>query len=304
LQIGAGRELPREIITPVALTDDAVLADALRQHFGREVEIKSRVREARAAWLTMAQRNAESALAAKLSHRGHTAMRFADLQRVLALEKPIKRMECFDISHTMGEATVASCVVFDGEGPRSSDYRRFNIEGITPGDDYAAMHQALTRRYSKLDPDDERLPDVLFIDGGKGQLSQAIDVLASLGITSVQLIGIAKGEGRKPGLETLHFPDREPLNLDAQSPALHLTQHIRDEAHRFAITGHRARRAKTRKTSTLEGIDGIGPARRRALIQHFGGLQEVLRASAHDLARVNGISDALAQSLYAALHSH
>ena len=166
------------------------------------------------------------------------------------------------------------------------------------------MHQALTRRYSKLDPNDERLPDVLFIDGGKGQLSQAIDVLATLGIISVQLIGIAKGEGRKPGLETLHFPDREPLNLDAQSPALHLTQHIRDEAHRFAITGHRARRAKARKTSTLEGIDGIGPARRRALIQHFGGLQEVLRASAHDLARVNGISDALAQSLYAALHSH
>ena len=304
LQIGAGRELPREIITPVALADDAVLSDALRQHFGREVEIKSRVRETRAAWLTMAQRNAESALTAKLSHRGHTAMRFAELQRVLALEKPIKRMECFDISHTMGEATVASCVVFDGEGPRSSDYRRFNIEGITPGDDYAAMHQALTRRYSKLDPNDERLPDVLFIDGGKGQLSQAIDVLATLGIISVQLIGIAKGEGRKPGLETLHFPDKEPLNLDAQSPALHLTQHIRDEAHRFAITGHRARRAKARKTSTLEGIDGIGPARRRALIQHFGGLQEVLRASAHDLARVNGISDALAQSLYAALHSH
>ncbi|MEO6697900.1 MAG: excinuclease ABC subunit UvrC [Paraperlucidibaca sp.] len=304
LQIGAGRELPREIITPVALADDAVLADALRQHFGREVEIKSRVRETRAAWLTMAQRNAESALAAKLSHRGHTAMRFADLQRVLALAEPIKRMECFDISHTMGEATVASCVVFDAEGPRSSDYRRFNIEGITPGDDYAAMHQALMRRYSKLGPSDERLPDVLFIDGGKGQLSQAIDVLATLGITSVQLVGIAKGEGRKPGLETLHFPEREALNLDAQSPALHLTQHIRDEAHRFAITGHRARRAKTRKTSTLEGIEGIGPARRRALILHFGGLQEVLRASAHDLARVNGISESLAQSLYAALHSH
>lgn len=304
LQIGASRELPREIITPVALADDTVLADALRQHFGREVEIKSRVRETRAAWLTMAQRNAESALASKLSHRGHTAMRFADLQRVLALVKPIKRMECFDISHTMGEATVASCVVFDAEGPRSSDYRRFNIDGITPGDDYAAMHQALMRRYSKLDANDERLPDVLFIDGGKGQLSQAIDVLATLGISSVQLVSIAKGEGRKPGLETLHFPDRAPLNLDAQSPALHLTQHIRDEAHRFAITGHRARRAKARKTSTLEGIDGIGPARRRALIQHFGGLQEVLRASAHDLARVNGISESLAQSLYAALHSH
>lgn len=304
LQIGASRELPREIITPVALADDTVLADALRQHFGREVEIKSRVRETRAAWLTMAQRNAESALASKLSHRGHTAMRFADLQRVLALAKPIKRMECFDISHTMGEATVASCVVFDAEGPRSSDYRRFNIDGITPGDDYAAMHQALMRRYSKLDANDERLPDVLFIDGGKGQLSQAIDVLATLGISSVQLVSIAKGEGRKPGLETLHFPDRAPLNLDAQSPALHLTQHIRDEAHRFAITGHRARRAKARKTSTLEGIEGIGPARRRALIQHFGGLQEVLRASAHDLARVNGISESLAQSLYAALHSH
>lgn len=304
LQIGGGRVLPREIIVPVDLADDSVLADALRQQFGREVEIKSRVRETRAAWLTMAQRNAESALTAKLSHRGHTAARFAELQRVLALPKPIARMECFDISHTMGEATVASCVVFDAEGPRVKDYRRFNIDGITPGDDYAAMHQALMRRYSKLGAADERLPDVLFIDGGKGQLRQAIEVFETLGITSVQLVSIAKGEGRKPGLETLHFPDREPLNLDAQSSALHLTQHIRDEAHRFAITGHRARRAKARKTSSLEGIDGVGPARRRALIQHFGGLPEVLRASAHDLARVNGISESLAQTIYAALHSH
>ncbi|REH38893.1 excinuclease ABC subunit C [Paraperlucidibaca baekdonensis] len=304
LQIGGGRVLPREIIVPVDLADDVVLADALRQQFGREIDIKSRVRETRAAWLTMAQRNAESALTAKLSHRGHTAARFAELQRVLALAKPIARMECFDISHTMGEATVASCVVFDAEGPRVKDYRRFNIDGITPGDDYAAMHQALMRRYSKLGAADERLPDVLFIDGGKGQLRQAIEVFETLGITSVQLVSIAKGEGRKPGLETLHFPDREPLNLDAQSLALHLTQHIRDEAHRFAITGHRARRAKARKTSSLEGIDGVGPARRRALIQHFGGLPEVLRASAHDLARVSGISESLAQTIYAALHSH
>ena len=304
LQIGGGRVLPREIIVPVDLADDAVLADALRQHFGREVDIKSRVRETRAAWLTMAQRNAESALTAKLSHRGHTAARFAELQRVLALPKPIARMECFDISHTMGEATVASCVVFDAEGPRVKDYRRFNIDGITPGDDYAAMHQALMRRYGKRGAADEHLPDVLFIDGGKGQLSQAIDVFATLGITSVQLVSIAKGEGRKPGLETLHFPDREPLNLDAQSSALHLTQHIRDEAHRFAITGHRARRAKARKTSSLEGINGVGPARRRALIEHFGGFSEVMRASAHDLARVTGISESLAQTIYAALHSH
>ncbi|MEK6787426.1 MAG: excinuclease ABC subunit UvrC [Pseudomonadota bacterium] len=301
---GGGRDLPREIITSVELPGAEVLADAIRLQYGREVEIKSRVREARAAWVEMAQRNAEAGLLAGLANRSHIAKRFADLQAVLERDAPITRMECFDISHTMGEATVASCVVFDGQGPKKSDYRRFNIEGITPGDDYAAMHQALTRRYSRLVKGEGNLPDILFIDGGKGQLAQAIEVFGELGVSGVQLIGIAKGEGRKPGLETLHFPDGDAVSLNADSPALHLIQQIRDEAHRFAITGHRQRRDKARKTSTLESIDGVGPTRRRALIQHFGGLQEVQRASARDLAKVPGISDALAQTIYAALHSH
>lgn len=304
LSDGGGRDLPREIITSVELPGAEVLADAIRLQYGREVEIKSRVREARAAWVEMAQRNAEAGLLAGLANRSHIAKRFAELQSVLEREAPITRMECFDISHTMGEATVASCVVFDGQGPKKSDYRRFNIEGITPGDDYAAMHQALTRRYSRLVKGEGSLPDILFIDGGKGQLAQAIEVLGELGVSGVQLIGIAKGEGRKPGLETLHFPDGDAVSLNADSPALHLIQQIRDEAHRFAITGHRQRRDKTRKTSTLESIDGVGPTRRRALIQHFGGLQEVQRASARDIAKVPGISDALAQVIYAALHSH
>lgn len=304
LQAESGRDLPREIILPVELADAEVLAAALRQHYGREVEIKSRVRDVRAAWLEMAQRNAEAALGASLADRSQIARRYAELQSVLGRDDPVTRMECFDISHTQGEATVASCVVFDGQGPRKSDYRRFNIEGITPGDDYAAMHQALTRRYSRLVQGEGSLPDILFIDGGKGQLAQAVRVLDELAVSGVQLIGIAKGEGRKPGLETLHFPDGEALELGADSPALHLIQHIRDEAHRFAITGHRERRQKARTQSSLESIPGVGPARRRALIQHFGGLQEVRRASARDLATVPGISPALAQVIHAALHSH
>ena len=308
LSEGGGRDLPREIITSVELPGAEVLADAIRMQYGRDVEIKSRVREARAAWVEMAQRNADAGLMAGLANRSHIAKRFAALQSLLEREAPITRMECFDISHTMGEATVASCVVFDGQGPKKSDYRRFNIEDITPGDDYAAMHQALTRRYSRLVKGEGSLPDILFIDGGKGQLTQAIEVLdtlgISMGVSGVQLIGIAKGEGRKPGLETLHFPDGDTISLNADSPALHLIQQIRDEAHRFAITGHRQRRDKARKTSTLESIEGVGPARRKALIQHFGGLQEVQRASARDIAKVAGISESLAHTIYAALHSH
>lgn len=309
LQASTGRDLPREIITSVELPEGELLSAAIRSQYGREVELKSRVREHRAAWLEMAQNNALAGLAAGLANRSHIAKRLHDLAALLQREQPITRMECFDISHTMGEATVASCVVFDAHGPKKSDYRRFNIEGITPGDDYAAMHQALTRRYSRLVKGEGALPDILFIDGGKGQLTQAIAVLDALGIAlvgehSVQLIGIAKGEGRKPGLETLHFPNAEPVSLSADAPALHLIQQIRDEAHRFAITGHRERRSKARKSSTLENIAGVGPTRRRALIQHFGGLQELQRASARDLATIPGISENLANTIYAALHSH
>lgn len=304
LQSDGGRDIPDEIITSEELSDTEVMHEAIRALYGRDVRIKHRVRETRQAWLQLARLNAEQGLSARLANRTHMNARFAALQQAVGRTEPITRMECFDISHTMGEATVASCVVFDETGPRNRDYRHFNIEGITGGDDYAAMHQALTRRYQRLKTGEGRLPDILFIDGGKGQLAQAIGVLDELGIQGVTLIGIAKGEGRKPGLETLHFADGADLQLPADSPALHLIQYIRDEAHRFAITGHRARRGKQRKRSALEDIPGVGPKKRRDLIQHFGGLQEVLRASAKDLATVPGIGLTLAETIYDALHSH
>lgn len=304
LQSDGGRDIPDEIITSEELPDAEVIREAIRALYGRDVRIKHRVRETRQAWLQLARLNAEQGLSARLANRTHMNARFAALQQAVGRTDPITRMECFDISHTMGEATVASCVVFDETGPRNRDYRHFNIEGITGGDDYAAMHQALTRRYQRLKTGEGRLPDILFIDGGKGQLAQAIGVLDELGIQGVTLIGIAKGEGRKPGLETLHFADGADLQLPADSPALHLIQYIRDEAHRFAITGHRARRGKQRKRSALEDIPGVGPKKRRDLIQHFGGLQEVLRASAKDLATVPGIGLTLAETIYDALHSH
>jgi excinuclease ABC subunit C len=213
-------------------------------------------------------------------------------------------MECFDISHTSGEATVASCVVFGMEGPLKSDYRRFNIEHIQPGDDYGAMEQALTRRYTRLMKGEGKLPDLLFIDGGKGQVSSAVSALEELQVTGVRIVGVAKGPERKPGLETLFIAgDGRAVHLPDNSPALHLIQQIRDEAHRFAITGHRQRRAKTRRTSALEGIPGVGPKRRQQLLKQFGGLQEVARAGVDDLVGVKGINRALAQQIYDAFHN-
>jgi excinuclease ABC subunit C len=212
-------------------------------------------------------------------------------------------MECFDISHTRGESTVASCVVFGSEGPLKAEYRRFNIKGIQPGDDYAAMEQALERHYTRVMKGEGKLPDLLFIDGGKGQLGAARRVLEELQVSGVQLVGIAKGPERKPGLETLHIPGRkQPLTPGAGSPALHLIQQIRDEAHRFAISGHRAQRARARKTSALEKIPGIGPKRRQQLLKQLGGLREVSRAGVDDLLRVKGIDRALAQQIYDAFH--
>ena len=300
----AGLEIPGEILLDLELPGAAALAEAIRAVHGREVAIRHRVRETRQAWLRLARVNAEQALASRLANRTQVGARFAALQEVLGLEQPITRMECFDISHSMGEATVASCVVFDETGPCKRDYRRFNIEGITPGDDYAAMQQALTRRYKRLKGGEGRYPDILFIDGGKGQLAQAVAVLGELGVAGVRLVGVAKGEGRKPGLETLVFPDGSDLQVAADSPALHLVQHIRDEAHRFAITGHRARRGKARQRSVLEDVPGVGPKKRRDLIQHFGGMQELVRASVQDLATAPGISLRLAEAIYDALHSH
>ena len=299
------REIPGEILLSEAPEDEAVLEEMLALRRGRKVALSHRLRGERARWVELARRNVSHALDARLASKAGMQQRFEALQEELDLDAIPNRLECFDISHTQGEATVASCVVFNGEGPKKSDYRRFNIEGIEPGDDYAAMRQALTRRYRRLKEGEAPLPDILFIDGGKGQVRQAREVLEELQITGVSIIGVAKGEGRKPGLETLVLSgSATPTILPANSPALHLIQQIRDEAHRFAITGHRQRRAKARTTSPLEGIAGLGPKRRQTLLKHFGGQRGVSAASAEELAKVPGISRDLAQRIYDTFHPH
>lgn len=300
----AERDLPSELIVNVQHEDFATLIEAIESLRGRSISISLRVRGTRARWQQLAVTNAEQALAARLANRQHLAERFEALATVLEMDEPPQRMECFDISHSSGEATVASCVVFGPEGPLKSDYRRFNIEGVTAGDDYAAMHQALTRRFSKIKDGEGKLPDVLLVDGGKGQLAMAREVLQELAVPDLILLGVAKGTTRKPGLEVLYLNDAEhEFTLPGNSPALHLIQQIRDESHRFAITGHRARRGKTRRTSTLEEVAGIGPKRRRELLNHFGGLQELSRASAEEIAKAPGISKKLAELIYDTLHS-
>ena len=300
----AERELPGELIVNVVHEDFAAITEALETLRGREVAISHRVRGTRARWQQLAVTNAEQALAARLANRQHMASRFDALAEVLGLDDVPQRLECYDISHSSGEATVASCVVFGPEGPIKSDYRRFNIEGVTAGDDYAAMHQALTRRFSRIKDGEGKLPDVLLVDGGKGQLNMARDVLQELAVPDLILIGVAKGVTRKAGFETLYLNEvSNEFTLKGDSPALHLIQQIRDEAHRFAITGHRARRGKARRTSSLEDVAGVGPKRRRELLKHFGGLQELNRASIDEIAKAPGISKKLAESIYASLHS-
>ncbi len=297
------RRVPGEILTSHALEDQDALAEVLSERAGRRVLISDRVRGERARWVAMALENARLALGQRLAATGTAQARLEALQEALGLDEPPGRIECFDISHSSGESTVASCVVFGAEGPVSADYRRFNVEGIAPGDDYAAMHQALRRRYTRVRREEGRLPDVLLIDGGKGQVREAMRVLEELQVDGVAVVGVAKGSSRKPGLESLLLPHkRDPLILPADSPALHLIQQVRDEAHRFAITGHRKRRARTRNTSVLEGIAGIGPKRRQVLLSQFGGLQGLARAGVEDLTRVGGISRHLAQKVYDALH--
>lgn len=298
------RDLPGELIVNTTHEDFPTLIAALAELRGRELDISHRVRGTRARWQQLAVTNAEQALAARLANRQHTAARFEALAEALGLDEAPQRLECYDISHSSGEATVASCVVFGPEGPLKSDYRRYNIEGVTAGDDYAAMHQALSRRFSKLKDGEGKLPDVLLVDGGKGQLTMAQEVLQELAVPELILLGVAKGVTRKPGFETLYLNDAaHEFTLPADSPALHLIQQIRDEAHRFAITGHRARRGKARRTSSLEEVPGVGPKRRRELLKHFGGLQELNRASIEEIAKAPGISKKLAESIYAALHS-
>ena len=287
-------EVPVELIINVDLPDRIELEQALLQQFEKKIQIKHRVRETRAEWLELAQMNVEHAIKGKLANHLELNERFHQLEQVL--DRPIDRIECFDISHTMGEATIASCVVFDSGGARKRDYRQFAIEGITGGDDYAAMRQALTRRYKK-----NMLPDLLLIDGGKGQLHMAMEVMQTLELDAF-MVGVSKGEGRKPGLETLHFTDGSKIQLAEDHKALHLIQQVRDEAHRFAITKHRAKRDKRRSSSVLEAIPGLGPKRRRDLLTHFGGIQGVLKAAENDLALVPGLGKVMARTIYKILH--
>ena len=307
------RDVPGEIIVSSAPADSRLIEEVLSDQSKHKVKVTSKVRGERAKWIEMALNNSINSLKTRLISRSGLLSRFEALQEVLQLDEIPVRLECFDISHTMGEATVASCVVFTPEGPFKTDYRRYNITGITGGDDYAAMKQALERRFrpSKTKKDgksakktEQKLPDILFIDGGKGQLRQAIEVFEKLEIDNVLLIGVAKGEGRKAGLEKLIFSDGRPdLYLTIESAALNLILQVRDEAHRFAISGHRAQRAKKRRTSPLEGIAGLGPRRRQTLLKHFGGIQGITQAGVEDIAKITGISKKLAKDIYDEFHA-
>ena len=287
-------EVPTELIINTALPNTSELEQALQQQFAKKVQIKHKVRETRAEWLELANMNVQHAIKGQLANHFELNERFHQLEQVLG--RPVDRIECFDISHTMGEATIASCVVFDSGGARKRDYRQFAIEDITGGDDYAAMCQALTRRYKKA-----MLPDLLLIDGGKGQLHMAMQVMQDLGLEAF-MVGVSKGEGRKPGLETLHFTDGTKIQLPEDHKALHLIQQVRDEAHRFAITKHRAKRDKRRGGSVLEVIPGLGPKRRRDLLTHFGGIQGVLKASEKEMMLVPGLGAVMARTIYKILH--
>jgi len=300
----AGREIPKELITSEKLPNEALLSAALTDQVSRKTAVLNKVRGNRAKWQQLAKQTASQNLASYLANKQTLYQRFEALQDALGLPELPERLECFDISHSSGEATVASCVVFNHTGPLKSDYRRFNIEGVTSGDDFGAMKQALTRRYTRIKSGEGRLPDLLLIDGGKGQLSQAKTVLEELQISDLLVVGVAKGTTRKAGFEILHRGDTgQEFVLPANHAGLHLVQHIRDESHRFAVTGHKQRRDKKRRESMLEGIAGVGPKRRRELLRHFGGWQEVAKASSDDLAKVPGISEKLAQDIYAALHN-
>lgn len=294
--------LPKEIVLDIVLPEKSLLINTLSEEAKRKITLSDNVRGERKKWLETANASAKQTVASRLLAKSHLHQRFSALKEMLNVDI-LDRIECFDVSHTMGEATMASCVVFNKEGPVKNDYRRFNIKGITPGDDVAAMHQALTRRYQRLQSENAKFPDLLLIDGGPTQLAAAQKTMQELAIHSILLVGVAKGEGRKPGLETLHIPGRGAVHLAPDSFALHLIQQVRDEAHRFAITGHRQQRDKKRLTSSLEEIPGIGAKRRRELLRYFGGIQSIKRASLEEIARVPGISQSLAERIFAALHN-
>lgn len=294
--------IPKQIILDRQIRDQALLENVLTEQSKHKVTIAHMVRGERKKWLTMTETSARQSLAVHLFGKTNIKERAEALQAVLGLSHSPRRIECFDISHSMGEATVASCVVFDQAGAVKNDYRRFNINGITPGDDVAAMHQVLKRRFRRLQKDQAAMPDVVLIDGGRTQLAAAHTVMSELDITDILLVGVSKGPDRKPGWETLHIGGASPINLPADSLALHFIQQIRDEAHRFAITGHRQQRDKIRRQSTLETIPGIGAKRRRELLRYFGGIQGIARASLDELNKVPGISRSLAERIFAALH--
>ncbi len=300
-----GSEIPKEILLSDPIESRASLQQVLSLEAGTRVEIKSQVRSQRARWIDNAMINTQDRLRVYLNEHSQIVSQFEALAQSLSLEETPSRIECFDISHTMGERTVGSCVVFDHQGAIKSDYRKFNVEGITGGDDYAAMEQVLTRRYKRVLQDDGKLPDLVLIDGGKGQLGIAEKVFEELQLLdSVQLVGVSKGPERRAGEEQLHMVGRpRPVYPGSTSPTSHLIQRIRDEAHRFAITGHRARRDKARTTSSLEQIEGIGEKKRRELLRHFGGLSEIKRAGIEDLTSVSGISPKLAERIYNQFHN-
>ena len=299
-----GREAPMEILISEPIEDADLLETTLTDKNSRSVRIRSEVRGVRARWLEMARTNAKLGLQLRRATEATTHEQLQGVADVFNLPGPVSRIECFDISHTMGERTVASCVVFGANGPLKSDYRRFNIDGVTPGDDYGAMRQALTRRYARIKKGEVPMPDLLLIDGGPAQLAEAVRVLQELDIEGLTVAGVAKGADRRPGQERLFLVDQDlPSILPPDSPALHLIQRIRDEAHRFAIAGHRHRRAKARRESVLETVPGLGPRKRRELLLQFGGLQGITRAGVEDLEKVRGISRKLAQSIYDTLHA-
>jgi excinuclease ABC subunit C len=301
-QYYVGQTPPREIVLDRDIPDRELLEEAFSATAGRRVQIKCNVRGDRAGYVDLARRNAEIALATERGSHAAQRARAEALRDLLGLSDVAQRIECFDISHTMGEATVASCVVYDADGPVRGQYRRYNITGITPGDDYAAMHQALERRFRRAVEENGVLPDVLLIDGGAGQVAQARAVLEGYGVQGIALVGVAKGPARKAGEEELLLPDGRTVRPGPESLALQLIQQVRDEAHRFAITGHRGKRQKARATSRLEDIPGIGPRRRANLLRHFGGLAGLKAAGVEEIARVEGVNAALAERIYATLH--
>ena len=298
--------IPPELLVSESLPDSPQLQSALSFVADKKIRLGDRVRGHRAKWLELARTNAQETLQSRLASKQSMLNRFTSLQANLSLEFTPERIECFDISHTGGEGTVGSCVVFDQNGPIKSDYRRFNVTDITPGDDYAAMVQVLDRRFTRLSKGEGKIPGVLLIDGGKGQLTQAKEILEKHQLPEIVLMGIAKGISRRAGQETLFLSTESgyrEIAMKTESPGLHLLQQIRDEAHRFAITGHRQRRSKARQVSNLEGIPGLGPKRRRELLTHFGGQQAIMKASEEAIGKVDGISKKLAEIIYAELHN-